>query len=314
MDRPLSWPEGIPGRPRAHCEHRGASHAGGNTYSGPSAQRTWTFQLVSLCLLRQPTNRTSILHPVARSLDLREHGSRGATHMLLAYSRAHVRLLCLTVSGWPRSRAFHIGSRGHSSGEFSLAVFSIDVTIPLNHRCMGILPTKSAKIVDPLYAHGFVLLGAEQPIVLCAVDWCEIRNGAYDQWRDALAKAAGTTRQRVLVCSLHQHDAPVTDAGAAKLLADVGLPGELYDEAFHDDAVRRIATALQDSLPSARRITHVGLGQARVESVASNRRVVYPDGRVTFRSRQSQRSRGVLSRSTGRPDRSLAEDDFVLGR
>ena len=38
----------------------------------------------------------------------------------------------------------------------------------------------------------------------------------------------------------------------------------------------------QDSLASARRITHVGLGQARVESVASNRRVVYPDGRVTF--------------------------------
>ena len=24
-------------------------------------------------------------------------------------------------------------------------------------------------------------------IVVVAVDWCEIRNGAYDQWRDALA-------------------------------------------------------------------------------------------------------------------------------
>jgi hypothetical protein len=147
---------------------------------------------------------------------------------------------------------------------------------------MGILPTKSAKIVDPLYAHGFVLLGSAQPIVLCAVDWCEIRNGAYDQWREALAEAAGTTRQHVLVCSLHQHDAPVTDAGAARLLSEAGLPGELYDEAFHDDAVRRIAQALRDSLPSARRITHVGMGQARVESVASNRRVVYPDGRVAF--------------------------------
>ena len=168
------------------------------------------------------------------------------------------------------------------AADFSLAVFSVDVTIPLQHRCMGILPTKSVKIVDPLYAHGFVLQGGERPIVLCAVDWCEIRNGAYDQWRDALAAAAGTTRQCVLVCSVHQHDAPVTDAGAARLLADAGLPGELYDEAFHDDAVRRVAAALRESLSGARRVTHLGLGQARVDSVASNRRVVYPDGRVTF--------------------------------
>ncbi|MCB9925991.1 MAG: hypothetical protein H6822_27830 [Planctomycetaceae bacterium] len=147
---------------------------------------------------------------------------------------------------------------------------------------MGLLPTKSKKIVDPLYAHGFVLLGSEEPIVLCAVDWCEIRNGAYDQWRETLASAAGTTRDRVLVCSLHQHDAPVTDAGAAKLLTSVGLEGELYDEAFHRETLQRLAIALKDCLGDAQTITHLGLGQARVEGVASNRRVEYPDGRVSF--------------------------------
>ena len=111
------------------------------------------------------------------------------------------------------------------AAEFRLATFSRDVTIPLGHRCMGVLPTKSKRIVDRLWAHGFVLTGGDKPVVLCAVDWCEIRNGAYDQWRDALAKAAGTTRERVLVCSLHQHDAPVTDSGAAELLREAGLPG-----------------------------------------------------------------------------------------
>ncbi|MFP6671977.1 MAG: hypothetical protein VB857_11220, partial [Pirellulaceae bacterium] len=99
------------------------------------------------------------------------------------------------------------GIRAADPPSYRLARFSADVTIPLNHRCMGVLPTKSKKILDPLYAHGFVLLGADKPIVLIAFDWCEIRNGAYDQWRDALAAAAGTTRQRVLVSSLHQHDA-----------------------------------------------------------------------------------------------------------
>jgi hypothetical protein len=178
--------------------------------------------------------------------------------------------------------AVHLQSTHAEQPQYRLATFSADVTIPLGHRCMGVLPTKSKKIVDPLYAHGFVLLGAGEPIVLCAVDWCEIRNGAYDQWRDALAEAAGTKRERVLVCSLHQHDAPVVDRGAAKLLADVGLPGELYDEKFHDRTVRRVATALKDSLADAQPISHFGVGQARVERVASNRRVVNADGRVSF--------------------------------
>ena len=101
-----------------------------------------------------------------------------------------------------------------TAAEFRLATFSADVTIPLGHRCMGILPMKATQIDDPLDAHGFVLLGAERPIVLVALDWCELRNGAYDRWRDVLADAAGTTRERVLVSCLHQHDAPVVDTDA----------------------------------------------------------------------------------------------------
>ncbi len=198
--------------------------------------------------------------------------------------------------------------------KYRLATFSADVTIPLGHRCMGVLPTKSKKIVDPLYAHGFVLLGSKQPIVLCAVDWCEIRNGAYDQWRDALAKAAGTTRERVLVCSLHQHDAPVVDSGAAKLLADVGLKGELYDEAFHDRTVQRVAAALADSLQEATPITHFGLGQARVEKVASNRRVVDAAGRVQFgRSSRSGANEFYSEADEGRIDPFLKTIAFYNG-
>jgi dipeptidyl aminopeptidase/acylaminoacyl peptidase len=165
---------------------------------------------------------------------------------------------------------------------YSIAPFSADVTIPLGHRCMGILPTKAQKIADPLEAHGFVLLGPDQPIVLVALDWCEVRNGAYDQWRDSLAKAAGTTRQRVLLSSLHQHDAPVADRGAQEQLDQVGLEGELYDTAFMADCIQRVANALTDSLKKPRPVTHVGLGQAKVDRVASSRRVASPDGRISW--------------------------------
>jgi hypothetical protein len=46
--------------------------------------------------------------------------------------------------------------------------------------------------------------------------------------------------------------------------------------------VQRAVAALAASLQSARRVTHVGLGQARVEQLASNRRVVRPDGKITW--------------------------------
>jgi len=173
-------------------------------------------------------------------------------------------------------------AKGDEQTPFRLATFTADVTIPLGHRCMGLLPTKSRKIVDPLYAHGFVLLSDQPPIVLCAVDWCEIRNDSYDQWRQALADAAGTSRKRVLVSALHQHDAPVVDAGAETLLASVGLEGELFDRAFHDRTLQRVTAAVKSSLEDATPITHIGLGQARVDRVASNRRVEYPDGGVSY--------------------------------
>ena len=185
---------------------------------------------------------------------------------------------------------------------FQLSTFSADVTIPLNHRCMGVLPQKSKEIVDPLQAHGFVLHGSIEPIVVCAVDWCEIRNEAYDRWREVLAKAAKTTAERVLVSSLHQHDAPVSDIGAGNLLSKVGLEGELFDFAFHEESVQRTAAALKDGLESPQPVTHIGTGQAKVEKVASNRRVVLEDGRVTF---------GRGSRSGGSPIHSKADDGLI---
>ncbi len=207
-------------------------------------------------------------------------------------------LFCLTLAIWFSPSA----CLSAEAAQFKLATFSADVTIPLNHRCMGLLPTKSKKIVDPLYAHGFVLLGADKPVVLCAVDWCEIRNGAYDAWREALAKAAGTTRERVLVSSLHQHDAPVTDAGAEMLLKSVGLGGELYDEQFHSKTIARVATALKDSLDEATPVTHLGMGQAKIEGVASNRRVVHENGAVSF---------GRGSRSGGNEFHANAPDGLI---
>lgn len=166
--------------------------------------------------------------------------------------------------------------------DYSLATFSVDITPPIGHACMGGGILAAKEVVDPLYARGVVLLGGGTPLVFCAADWCEIRNAAYDQWRGALADAAGTTRERVFFASVHQHDTPVADLAAQALLDARKLPNALCDVAFNTATVQKVADALRAALPHARRVTHYGWGQARVVDVASNRRVVAPDGTVSF--------------------------------
>lgn len=166
--------------------------------------------------------------------------------------------------------------------EFRVATFEADITIPVGHACMGGGVADAREIVDPLYARGFVLLGSGQPVVVVSLDWCQCNNDSYDRWREALACAADTTPQRVMLATVHQHDAPLCDLAAQRLLDAQGLQGWNCDPEFHEQAVLRAANALQLALKSTRRVTHVGTGQARVEKLASNRRILRPDGTITW--------------------------------
>jgi len=164
---------------------------------------------------------------------------------------------------------------------YRIAAFSADVTPPIGHPSMGGGVKAVEKIGDPLYAYGFVLLppsSKEKPIVVVSVDWCEIRNDAYNRWRDVLAEAAKTDRERVLVSAIHQHDAPIADLEAQRLLEKAKAKGSICNLDFHEKAVQRVAKALTKSLTEARKVTHFGIGQAKVEKVASNRRYLGTDG------------------------------------
>src|SRR5262249_1306118 len=132
-------------------------------------------------------------------------------------------------------------ARAAEDATHQLATFAAEVTPPLGHPLMGggILPAK--EIVDPLYAIGFVLLGPGKPIVLVSVDWCEIRNDAFERWRSVLAEAAGTDSQRVLVNCIHQHDAPIVDLDAERILKKHHAAGSICDLDFHERAVQAVA-------------------------------------------------------------------------
>ncbi|HMC89236.1 MAG TPA: hypothetical protein VKI17_06795 [Gemmataceae bacterium] len=163
-----------------------------------------------------------------------------------------------------------------------LATFACDVTPPAGHPLCGgwIEPVRA--VDDPLRALGVILLGMGRPVVLCAVDWCGIRNDANLIWRKALAGAAHTVPENVALQSVHPHDAPFADVEAERLLEAVpGAPPSL-DLKFFEQAVERTAAAAKEALGKTVPFTHIGTGQARVEKVASNRRLVGPDGKVAF--------------------------------
>lgn len=163
-----------------------------------------------------------------------------------------------------------------------LATFTADVTTPIGHGMMGGL-WLSQTVADPLEANGFVLLGDDQPpVVFVSVDWCEIRNEALDRWKAVLAVAAETTPERVMVTAVHQHDAPVADLAAERILRERNLAGTVCDLDFHERAVQGVAKAVRASLKSAKPLTHIGTGQAKVDQVASNRRYVTPEGAIRF--------------------------------
>jgi hypothetical protein len=196
---------------------------------------------------------------------------------------------------------------------FQLAAFSADITPPIGTPLMagGILPAQ--RIDDPLFAHGFVLTGAGQPIVLAVLDWCEVRNDAHDRWRSVLAEAARTVPQRVLVTCIHQHDAPIADLEAERILRKAKANASICDLDFHERAVQRVAKAVQIALTKPRSISHLGVGQAKVEKVASNRRYFGPDGNMAFGRTSATRDAWARQQPEGTVDPLLKTLSFWDG-
>jgi hypothetical protein len=170
------------------------------------------------------------------------------------------------------------------SGEkpLRIALFEMDITPPIGTPlCDGLVPP-AKEIVDRLSARGIVLLTDDRPIVLCALDWVGVGNSGYDEFRQAIAKAAGTTKEHVAVHCLHQHDAPGCDFQAEDILAGFELGGKLFDPGFARKSIDRVGAAVKKAIEKPQPVSHIALGKAKVKEVASTRRVMGPDGKVKY--------------------------------
>ncbi|QDU80946.1 hypothetical protein Pla110_26820 [Polystyrenella longa] len=168
------------------------------------------------------------------------------------------------------------------AGEFTVSTFQVDVTPPIGHPTIASLCGPAKEVLAPIWIKGMVLQGTDEPVVVAAVDWCEIRNKSYDLWRDRIAEAAGTTRERVMLTSVHQHDTPLSDNEAQEVLTRFGYEGLMIDLNFQEECLDNIVAEVKSSLDRAVPVTHYGLGKAKVVDVASNRRVKDSSGKYSY--------------------------------
>ncbi len=203
-------------------------------------------------------------------------------------------------------------SVGHAeTGARRVAAFSCDVTPPMGTPIYSGFKGL-ATIEFPLLAKGIILEDGGQRYVLCAADYCELRNSTRRLWQEKIAAAAGTSAERVAIQCVHQHTAPMGDSDASRLLDAVANPPVHASVASFEDPAERVAVAVKEAAARLQPYDCVGTSQAKVERVAANRRVPLEPGKVGFRA-SSCKDPKLIELPEGLIDPYLKTLTFALG-
>ncbi|MFG0296198.1 MAG: twin-arginine translocation signal domain-containing protein [Maioricimonas sp. JB045] len=214
------------------------------------------------------------------------------------------------LSGWT---AGLLQAETESVSELSMAPFRFDVSPPLGHPCCGGWIKPVVGYDDPQEAIGFIVKGTGKPIVVCSVDWTGILNEAHVAFRTALAEAAGTTPDRVAVQCVHPHNAPFACLEAERITQEQGdLPHIVFVD-FFNECLDRGRKAVAAAAKSMQPVTHVASGEAKVQKVAGNRRILGEDGKVRAQRGSSCRDPELRALPEGLIDPYLKTVAFYSG-
>jgi hypothetical protein len=166
--------------------------------------------------------------------------------------------------------------------ESRIATFNADVTPPLGTPIYSSFEPL-AVIEQPLQAKGVIIDDGSARYVLCSVDYCELCNSTYTRWRKAIADAAATDPSRVALHTVHQHTAPMLDEDSFPLLDSQATPSVHPSVESIQIPLDRLVSAVRAAQSQFQPYNRIGLGQAKAERVASNRRVPNGDGTVSTR-------------------------------
>jgi len=134
---------------------------------------------------------------------------------------------------------------------------------------------------DSLFLRGMVIedeRGKDSRILIAALDYCVLAHSAYEQLCDVLADASGTSRKRVVIHCVHQHEAPALNFEAMRYQPQYNPTDYQWWPqllAHCEEQVRKT-----DQFQEAQ---YVGFAETKVDKFASNRRVKGNDGVIHTR-------------------------------
>jgi hypothetical protein len=192
-----------------------------------------------------------------------------------------------------------------------VATFCCDVTPPKGTPIYS--GFKPLEIIEtPLLAKGVIIDDGRRRYALCVIDWCEVRNETHSSCRRKIAEAIGAEVKHVAVHTVHQHTAPIVDVNAAWLYEAEKNPPSLTPSKYMIESVDCIAECAGRATLDLTPFDNIGVGSAKVERVASNRRVPIGGGKVGFRA-SSCRDPKFIDAPEGLIDPVLRTITFALG-
>ena len=203
-----------------------------------------------------------------------------------------------------------VGSlRAEPTKPVRVATFQYDVTPPIGHWLYR-HPLKTVE--HPLLTKGIVLDQNGQRYVLCAIDWCVLSGGAHAQLRQKLAAGATTNPANTALQCVHVHSAPIIDTEAKRLLGDTEDPPQYYEPDFLSRVGVGLEKAVDDAVGRLAPCDRIGISQAKVDRVASHRRIMV-DGKIRWRGSSGGRNPALAELPEGTIDPFLKTITFACG-
>lgn len=172
-------------------------------------------------------------------------------------------------------------------GGVRAATFICDATPPRGQPNIWVEPVK--EVLDPLWCKGIVIDGGGVRVVLAALDWCGVGGATHDRLCSALAHGAATSRRNVWLHTVHQHAAPYVVEDAYPFLQKARPQALRMSARFLTLLSERMANAAAQAVRNLGEVQRVGTGMARVERVASARRLLV-DGKIVTRFSSTART------------------------
>ncbi len=165
----------------------------------------------------------------------------------------------------------------------------VDITPQLGIPCALGVDDECEEIFDPISVIAVAIGSGDETLILTAADLIGLGRPETLELRGLVSEATGVPADRVVIHCTHTHEAPSTRIKYGEYLLERGLIA--YDPAYWERLQQAWVEAARTAIADMSSAT-AAWGVAKVDRVASNRRVTEPDGQITLRSSRAAGTAG----------------------